>query len=380
MAARVGLDMPREALTDAAARSGADLYGLLARVADHYAALLARDVRAQQYLERRGVNADSVRRFQLGYAAHSWNDVLRRFGGDDAARRALSEAGLIVERDTSFRDAERYYDRFRDRLMFPIRDARGRVIAFGGRVIDQGEPKYLNSPETILFHKGRELYGLYEARRARVPLKRLLVVEGYLDVVRLHQFGIVNAVATLGTATTAEHLKRLFRLVNEIVFAFDGDAAGRAAAWRALQNALPEARDGRELKFLFLPEGEDPDSLLGTEGATAFQARIDSALPLSEYLVRTLSAQFDVGHADGRARLAAAAKPLLAKLPEGVYRDLLLERLAAQIGLSAARLRQLWQTPAAPAPPPTRPFGVQPFGGRRRPVGGRGGLVTQAVR
>ena len=198
--------------------------------------------------------------------------------------------------------------------MFPIRDARGRVIAFGGRIIDQGEPKYLNSPETVLFHKGRELYALYETRRARTNLTRLLIVEGYMDAVRLHQSGIDYAVATLGTATTPEHLKRLFRLVTAVVFAFDGDRAGRAAAWRALQQALPEAREGRELRFLFLPEGQDPDSLVGAEGREAFEARLSGALPLSEYLVRELAR---AGRSHPRRRPRALCRSGAAAVPEG---------------------------------------------------------------
>src|ERR1700759_3818284 len=186
--------------------------------------------------------------------------------------------------------------------MFPIRDGRGRIIAFGGRILDQGEPKYLNSPETVLFHKGRGLYGLDEARRSRTNLKRLLIVEGYMDAVRLHQFGVNYAVATLGTATTPEHLKRIFRLVSEVVFAFDGDRAGRAAAWRALQNALPEARQGREVRFLFLPDGHDPDSLVGEEGQEAFERRLETTLPLSEYLIGELSEQSDLESPAGRTQ------------------------------------------------------------------------------
>jgi DNA primase len=303
--------------------------------------------------------------------------VLKRFGGSDEARKRLAEVGLIVERERGqAHSGERYYDRFRDRLMFPIRDARGRVIAFGGRVIDAGEPKYLNSPETPLFHKGRELYGLYETRRARTNLSRLIVVEGYMDTVQLHQAGIDYAVAALGTATTAEHLRRLFRLVPSVIFAFDGDRAGRAAAWRALQQALPEAREGREIHFLFLPQGHDPDTLVAAEGAAAFEARLSSSLPLSEYLVRELSEQSDLAHADGRARFAESARPLYAKVPEGVYRELLLERLAEVIGLNAQRLTELWN----PGRPPT-PAAVE---APRRPVraargAGRGSLVRQAI-
>jgi DNA primase len=279
------------------------------------------------------------------------------------------------------RDGERHYDRFRDRVMFPIRDARGRVIAFGGRIIDQGEPKYLNSPETVLFHKGRELYGLYETRRARTNLTRLLIVEGYMDAVRLHQSGVDYAVATLGTATTAEHLRRLFRLVPSVVFAFDGDRAGRAAAWRALQQALPEAREGREIRFLFLPDGHDPDSLVGEEGREAFEARLSSAVPLSEYLVRELSQQSDLSHADGRASFAENARPLFLKVPDGVYRELLLERLAAVVGLGRQRLGELWGSgtaPAAPAPA-AAPVPLRRGGARTSVGAGRGSLVRQAI-
>ena len=282
LATRAGLEVPKEARPDdGRSRAEPDLVALMARVAAHWAQLLPRDPRARGYVEGRGLTPETLAKFMIGYAANSWNDVLRRFGQTEAQRDALAAGGLVIERDAGqVRDGERHYDRFRDRIMFPIRDARGRVIAFGGRVIDQGEPKYLNSPETSLFHKGRELYGLYEVRQNRAPLRRLMIVEGYMDVVRLHQAGITYAVATLGTATTPEHLKRAFRLVNEVVFAFDGDRAGRAAAWRALGNALPEAREGRQLRFLFLPEGHDPDTLVGAEGREAFEARLDGALPL----------------------------------------------------------------------------------------------------
>jgi hypothetical protein len=192
--------------------------------------------------------------------------------------------------------------------MFPIRDTRGRTIAFGGRVLDAGEPKYLNSPETELFHKGRELYGLFEARQATRSLQRLLVVEGYMDVVSLHQAGVTYAVATLGTATTPEHLQRIFRLVGEVVFCFDGDRAGRAAAWRALENAVGEVKQGRQVRFLFLPEAQDPDTMVQAEGADAFESRLASALPLSDYLIRELSSRTDVASVDGRAKLVELAR------------------------------------------------------------------------
>ncbi len=272
LASRLGLEVPRDDGGAPRTRPGEDLYGLLAQVAQYYRDCLRESPRAKQYLEGRGITAESCVKFAVGYAPDSWDAVLKRFGGSAAHERALLEAGLVIER--SGKGESGHYDRFRDRVMFPIRDARGRPIAFGGRVIEAAEPKYLNSPETPLFHKGRELYGLYEARQALRKVERLLVVEGYVDVVRLAQSGIHYAVATLGTATTPEHLNRLFRVTSEVVFCFDGDSAGRTAAWRALENALEHARDGRQLRFLFLPEGHDPDTLVGAEGAEAFEARI----------------------------------------------------------------------------------------------------------
>jgi DNA primase len=379
LAQRVGLEVPREAGSGSGntKRVEEPLYDLMGRVADFYAESLAQNPRALAYVERRGLEQPTIGHFGIGYAPNSWNEVLRRFGTSDAERRALSELGLIIERERGqIREGERHYDRFRDRIMFPIRDARGRVIAFGGRIIEQGEPKYLNSPETALFHKGRELYALYETRRARSNLKRLLIVEGYMDAVRLHQSGITYAVATLGTATTPEHFKRIFRLVSEVVFAFDGDRAGRAAAWRALQHALPEAREGREIRFLFLPEGHDPDSLVGEEGREAFEKRLDSSLPLSEYLIGELKNQaVDLHHPDGRARFSEMARPLIAKLTEGVYRELVLKAFAEALGIARARLEELMDLE-----PPARSLpeaAVAPS--QTRTSGGRGSLVRQAI-
>ena len=380
LAGRLGLEVPREGGSDAGAkRADEPLYELAAKVARFYVESLAREARACAYLERRGLSAETLERFQIGYAPNSWNEVLKRFGAGDSERQRLSDLGLIIERErVQAQGGERYYDRFRDRIMFPIRDTRGRVIAFGGRVIDAGEPKYLNSPETVLFHKGRELYGLYETRRARSTLRSLVVVEGYMDAVRLHQEGVDYAVATLGTATTPEHFRRIFRLVADVVFAFDGDRAGRAAAWRALQQALPEAREGRQIRFLFLPDGQDPDTLIAAEGRGAFEQRLTTAVPLSEYLVRELSEQSDLTHADGRARFAESARPLYQKVPAGVYRELLLGRLAQVVGLAPERLEVLWAEKSGGAPaPPAAP--TAPRAGRARTSGGRGSLVRQAI-
>jgi DNA primase len=377
LAQRAGLELPREAQGPVGS-GGADLHEVMGRASRFFEQNLADSARAQKYLADRGIDAAASALFSLGYAPDSWNALLNRFGAQDDERRRLLQTGLIIERDT--RGGERaagFYDRFRDRLMFPIRDSRGRVLAFGGRVIDQGEPKYLNSPETPLFHKGRELYGLYEARQAHTDFKRLMIVEGYMDVVRLHQAGVTYAVATLGTATTQEHLNKLFRLTSELVFCFDGDRAGRQAAWRALENALPLARDGRELKFMFLPEGHDPDTLVAEEGAQAFESRMKTALPLSEYLLQQLLQQVDLVHVDGRAKLKALAQPLFARMPEGVYRELLADRLAAEIRMPAAKLKELLIAAGSNARPAEKPEPTQRRGGRISV--GRGNLLTQAI-
>ena len=378
LAERAGLELPREAQS-ARDPGSVDLYEVMARAARFFEQNLADNSHARAYVDRRGIDAATCAKFALGYAADSWNALLNRFGTDEDERRRLLQVGLIIERDTRGGQAQAgFYDRFRDRLMFPIRDSRGRVLAFGGRIIEQGEPKYLNSPETPLFHKGRELYGLYEARQARTDFKRLMIVEGYMDVVRLHQAGITYAVATLGTATTQEHLHKIFRITSELVFCFDGDRAGLQAAWRALENALPLAHDGRELKFMFLPDGHDPDTLVAAEGADAFEGRLKSALPLSEYLVRQLLTQADIGSVDGRAKLAALAAPLFARMPDGVYRELLADRLAAEIRMPAAKLKEhLFGGAAATRTPGKREEPSKPA--RSRMSAGRGNLLSQAI-
>ncbi len=390
LASRLGLEVPREAGGGGPqdhAGTTQPLYDMNLRVAKHYAGVLPADNRAREYVKKRGLTRETVEKFMIGFAPNSWNELLKRFGATDADRKVLLDCGLIIERErTDNRTLDRFYDRFRDRLMFPIRDSRGRVLAFGGRIVDQGEPKYLNSPETMLFHKGRELYGLYEVRQSRSSLRRLLVVEGYMDVARLHQAGVNYAVATLGTATTPEHLRRIFKLVSEVVFCFDGDRAGRAAAWRALGNALPEAREGRQIRFLFLPEGHDPDSLVGEEGREGFEKRLDGALPLSEYLVSALAEQADLSHADGRAQFAELARPLVSKVAPGIYRDLLIDRLAEPIKLSSTRLTHLWFNEAGPQGEHARgeaapsSLTARRIAGRPRDGGGNKGIVTKAVK
>jgi len=380
LAARAGLTVPREGGAPAA-QPHDELYGVLERAALFFRQSLSGEPRAREYVARRGLGADMVQRFGIGYAPARWDALLDRYGSTDDDRQVLLRAGLIVERQPEPERAQApgFYDRFRDRLMFPIRDTRGRAIGFGGRVLDAGEPKYLNSPETELFHKGRELYGLYEARQATRSLQRLLVVEGYMDVVSLHQAGVTYAVATLGTATTPEHLQRIFRIVGEVVFCFDGDRAGRAAAWRALENAVGEIKQGRQVRFLFLPEGHDPDTLVRAEGPAAFEARLADALPLSEYLIRELSARSDVASVDGRARLVEMARPLVRRIPSDVYRELLVAQLAEVVRMPAARLAELLEGGVASAAQPRAGASSRPR--LRHPVGaaGRGNLVRQAI-
>jgi len=382
LAARVGLDVPREDHGAARAASPTDgLFAMLEKAAELYRKELKGSARAKDYFKSRGLTGDTATRFGLGFAPDAWDFLIRTTGQSEKDRQTLLSVGLIIERERKpgSNASPGHYDRFRDRVMFPIRDARGRTIGFGGRVLDKGEPKYLNSPETELFHKGRELYGLYEARQASRTLTRLLVVEGYMDVVRLHQAGITYAVATLGTATTPEHLSRVFRICSELIFCFDGDRAGRAAAWRALENSLSQIRDGRQIRFLFLPDGHDPDSLVGEEGREAFESRLDRAISLSEYFLSHLSSQVDVSTVDGRARLAELARPLLEKIPAGVYRELLAEEVAKLVRLDAARLSAALTRDADRAAPKTAPQPV--FRPKLAPIStGRGSLVRQAIR
>ncbi|MBC7984740.1 MAG: DNA primase [Candidatus Obscuribacterales bacterium] len=333
LAARSGMTVPREEDPAAVTKPADDLYTPLERAAALFQQQLESSERAIPYLKKRGLTSEIAARFGIGYAPDAWDFVIKHLGSSEAECRKLLQVGLVIERE----QRGGYYDRFRDRIMFPIRDSRGRPIGFGGRILDQGEPKYLNSPETELFHKGKELYGLFEARQVTRSFKRLMVVEGYMDVVRLHQAGITYAVATLGTATTPEHLTRIFRVCSEVVFCFDGDRAGRAAAWRALENSLPQVREGRQIRFLFLPEGHDPDSLVGEEGREVFEKRLDTALALSDYFIRELSSRCD-STVDGRAQLAEMAKPLVQKIVQGVYRELLIDALAKVVGMPTERL------------------------------------------
>ena len=283
---------------------------------------------ARDYLVHRGLSEEVISHFAIGYAPPGWDNVLKRFGQQREDRESLMEAGMLVSNDKG-----RTYDRFRERVMFPIRDKRGRVIGFGGRVLTNDTPKYLNSPETPIFHKGRQLYGLYEAHQRHPQPARLLVVEGYMDVVALAQFGVDYAVASLGTSTTAEHIQLLFRTTEQVICCYDGDRAGREAAWRALETALPYMNDGRQLRFMFLPDGEDPDTLVRKEGKAAFEARMEQAMPLSTFLFDSLMPQVDLSTRDGRTKLATLALPLISQIPGETLRIYMRQTLGNKLGI-----------------------------------------------
>jgi len=354
LAARVGMTVPYEG---GAVRGPQDQFAELYDVLDASAKFFQRQLpgseKCGKYLEKRGLDAAMIQRFGIGYAPDSWDAIKHAIGSSEARLKALDAAGML-----STGDRGGAYDKFRDRLMFPIHDRRGRVIAFGGRVMgDADGPKYLNSPETALFHKGRELYALHQVRQSHSKIPRLIVVEGYLDVIALFQFGLTQAVATLGTATTKDHAELLFRNSADVYFCFDGDKAGRGAAWRAVESVLPRMKDGRQALFLFLPEGEDPDSLIRKEGATGFEARLKDAMPLSEFFFADLAKDIDLRGLEGKARLAERAKPLLAQIPDGAFRDLMQQSLATRTGTqrvgaaSAAPALTAAPRPGADKPP-----------------------------
>jgi DNA primase len=370
LAARAGLEVPREGGGAGTARRETDLgeyHELLELVIAWYRRQLKEHpqaARAVEYLKSRGITGEVAARFELGYAPPGWSNLIDALGGSDAAQQRLYRAGMLIQRDSGG-----YYDRFRDRIMFPIRDHRGRAVGFGGRVLDDSTPKYLNSPETPIFHKGRELYGLHLLRGANPA--RLLVVEGYMDALALAQFGVSGAVATLGTAATRDHLERLFRLTARVIFCFDGDEAGRRAGWRALETALPLLRDGRQVFFLFLPDGEDPDSWVRRHGAAAFEDE-RRLVPLSDHLLDTLKDGVDLATREGRARLVDRAMPHVATLPAGALRQLLLQDLARIARMTPEQMGPLVPRPGSRQSP--RPV--------RRPPGrgGQRGLVSHLIR
>ncbi len=313
------------------------LYDVMGNVAQFYRQQLSfpENRLAIDYLKGRGLSGDIAKKFLLGFIPDKWDTVINRFGQMPESQQQLIEAGMLIEKE----DGSRPYDRFRGRVMFPIRDRRGRVIGFGGRVLDDSTPKYLNSPETPIFHKGKELYGLYEVLQSYQTPPQILVVEGYMDVVALAQFGVDYAVASLGTSTTGDHIQLLLRQTDVVVCCYDGDRAGREAAWRALENALPYLKDGKTLKFMFLPDGEDPDTYIRQHGKEAFEAQISSALPLSEYLFNKVLQDVEVGNDEGKAKLISIIGPMINKIPEQTgsgLKDILNEKLTQKTGIYKA--------------------------------------------
>ncbi len=346
LAKKLGMDVPREGGTGFKKKDNSELYNILDK-ANHFFQSQLKNPRVREkavsYLKRRGLSGETAKHFQVGYAPPGWDNLISKFGDTEPKRQLLIDAGLTVRNDNG-----REYDRFRDRIMYPIRDMRGRTIAFGGRVLGNDKPKYLNSPETDVFHKSRELYGLYDARKHPQKLERLVVVEGYMDVIALTHHGIHYSVATLGTASNQDHIEKLFRYVSEVVFCFDGDAAGRKASNRALENALPCMKDGRQIRFLYLPEGEDPDTLVNKDGPELLEEQFRTATPLSEHFFDALSSDIDVNTMDGKARLANQAAPLLDTLPQGVFRQLMIGRLAAITELSTENLEKAISVSSVP--------------------------------
>ena len=383
LAQQVGMTVPEGPIDPAeqqralhARAHQATLSEVLERAADHYRLQLKQHPQAIDYLKRRGLSGEIAKRFGLGFAPSGWRSLASVFPRYDDP--LLAESGMVIVQGDEGPEQKRY-DRFRERIMFPIRSVKGEVIGFGGRVLDSGEPKYLNSPETPIFVKGRELYGLFEARSALRSAGHVLVVEGYMDVVALAQHGFANAVATLGTACTAEHVQKLFRFTDTVVFSFDGDAAGRRAAGRALEAALPHATDLRSVRFLFLPSEHDPDSYVRALGSAAFEEQIAKAVPLSRQLIDHAAQGSDLATAEGRARMLAQARPMWQALPEGALRRQLLGELARQAQMETVDLASLWgqaraAMPARPAPGALRM--PSRSAGRRAPAG----LADQALR
>ncbi|MEJ6683283.1 MAG: DNA primase [SAR86 cluster bacterium] len=359
LAGNAGMQVPQTSSQGSPERNERrkSIYNILEQAADFYQAQLkqhSHKAQAIDYLKARGVSGEIARDFGLGYAPPGWDNLYKDQAKTNLEHDLLIESGMVVHN----KDEDKTYDRFRDRIMFPIRDIRGRVIAFGGRILGEGQPKYLNSPETPVFHKGRELYGLFEARKRTQKLTQFLVVEGYMDVVALAQNDINYAVATLGTATSGEHLERMFRLVSRLVFCFDGDNAGRNAAWKALTVALPLMRDGRSARFLFLPDGEDPDSLVRKEGKDKFEWRLDQAQPLPDFFFNKLQADIDIKSLDGKAHLSNLAMPMINEIPSGVFKQLMIEQLSILTGLAADKLVAASASVAAryvPSAPKSKP-------------------------
>ncbi|WP_419844039.1 DNA primase [Actinobacillus pleuropneumoniae] len=334
LAAMQGLEVPcenvmaRDGKPQASYKTKRNLYELLEAISRFYQQNLTQDIPSQSYLQSRGLSPEIIARFEIGFAYNSMDSVLRKFGTNRDEVQKLFDTGMITQNDSG-----RIYDKFRNRVMFPIRDKRGRVIAFGGRVMGDERPKYLNSPESATYHKGNELYGLFQALQQNENPTSLVVVEGYMDVVALAQFGVDNVVASLGTATTGEQIQQMFRVTEQVICCYDGDRAGREAAWRAFENALPYLHDGRQLKFIFLPDGEDPDSFVRAQGKQGFEGYLQNAMSLSDFLFDSLIAQVDLSSKEGKSKLAALAIPLINRIPGEMLRVYLRNILGQKLGI-----------------------------------------------
>ena len=353
LAARCGLEVPREAGYGPQQKQSAELCELLGQAAQFYRRQLREPAgeRAAAYLKNRGVSAAVAETYGLGYAPGGWSNLLKALGRNDEARERLIRAGMLTRKDGGNPRGDNCYDRFRDRIMFPIHDQRGRVIGFGGRVLGDEKPKYLNTPETPVFHKGRELYGLHQARSKVKQLEKLYVVEGYMDVIALAQHGILNAVATLGTAATKEQLEKVFRTVPQAVFCFDGDEAGKKAAWRALETVLPQLREGRQALFNFMPAGEDPDTYVRKHGPEKFSSP-ENIVPCSSFLLDAITAQTGTSTREDRARLLDLILPYLARMPDSGLRRLLIADVAQSVGLDGAGVEEMLRGKLAQKPAP----------------------------
>ena len=401
LAQMAGLQVPKAAYTGTQQKQAPEHFELLDQVSVYYQYQLEQSLNTSQgshsvhtYVQQRGLSPEIIKTFGLGFAPPGWDNVLNVIGaGQQQKIQALFETGMLIKRDEdtsdkAFSDKRHnkspFYDRFRERLMFPIRDRRGRTIAFGGRILGDGKPKYLNSPETRLFHKGQELYGLFELKQALRKIDRILVVEGYMDVVSLAQFDVRYSVATLGTATTVEHLQKLFRLCDEVIFCFDGDRAGRDAAWRAMNNALPAIKPGKQAHFMFLADGEDPDTLIRQKGKSGFEAEMDQAMTFSEFFFDNLMQQVNIESLDGRSKLIDLSKPYLEKIQEGAFQTLMIARLSELAEIDRVSLLPLLgitsgQGAGIPAAQKNN-FSVMNAAGARRPQRGRAPQAPSPVK
>ena len=331
-----GVEIPKTKQDRAKNKKNKSLQELTAEIMDQFIKNLSKSEKAIAYLKNRNIDGKTAKKFSIGFANDSWDDILKKFGTSDTRVKKLLDCGLIIKKDDSG-----YYDRFRNRIMFPIRDNKGNVLGFGGRIIDDGEPKYLNSPETQLFKKGQLLYGMFESKEALRSSSEAIIVEGYTDVIALSMNGFGNALATLGTATTDTHIKNVFRFANKITFCFDGDRAGKDAAWKACEICLPNLTAKKEVGFLILPDNQDPDQIIASSGPQLLKKLLDDALPLSDFLIQTIKKEFAVNTINGRAMAAEKSMSLVNKIPGGIYKDLMIEKIASELKMKVSQLKNI---------------------------------------